>query len=271
MGQVATKADAAARRVCVLIDADNAAPGDIDDVFKIAATLGDVVTRKLYGGGPVLQAWKLPALKHNIDVVHQYAWIPKKNATDMAMTIDAMDLLHAAEHEVFCLVTSDSDFTPLVHRFVKNDLSVHCFGNASAPESLVTACGDGFHEIGRPKMIAPLMKPIDMCSSPCRPAPRQAVMSLPVEAPKPKGVVTRSQTMQQVAKDLDPVLKRKVAGAVSASADKDGVSPLTSIGAKLGGVQLPHKLKRVLDAMGYNVESKLGVDYVLGGKRAPHP
>ena len=270
MGQAATKT--ATRRVCVLIDADNAAPGDIDDVLKIAVTLGDVTTRKLYGGGPVLQAWKLPALKHNIEVVHQYAWIPRKNATDMAMTIDAMDLLHGSCHEVYCLVTSDSDFTPLVHRFVKHDLSVHCFGNATAPESLVTACGDRFHEIGRPRLIAPLMKPIDMCSGPCRPCPRQAVMyepKGPVEAPKPRGVSTRSQTMQKVAKDLDPVLKRKVAGAVSASADKDGVSPLTSIGAKLGGVQLPHKLKRVLAAMGYAVESKLGVDYV-GGRRAPH-
>jgi hypothetical protein len=268
MGQTATKtAVAARRRVCVLIDADNASPGDVDDVFKIAGKLGAVTTRKLYGGGPVLQAWKLPALKHNIEVVHQYAWIPRKNATDMAMTIDAMDLLHGAEHDIFCLVTSDSDFTPLVHRFVKSDLTVHCFGNASSPESLVTACGVNFHEIGRPKLIAPLMKPIDMCSTT---SCRQAVMSLPVEAPKPKGVVTRSQTMQQVAKDLDPVLKRKVAGAVSASADKDGVSPLTSIGAKLGGVQLPHKLKRVLVAMGYAMESKLGVDYVLGGRRAPH-
>jgi hypothetical protein len=273
MGQVATKVNAAARRVCVLIDADNAAPGDVGDVFRIAETLGDVVTRKLYGGGPVLQAWKLPALKHNIDVVHQYAWIARKNATDMAMTIDAMDLLHGAEHDVYCIMTSDSDFTPLVHRFVKQGLEVHCFGNASAPESLVTACGDRFHEVGRPRIIGIsgglVMKPIDMCSSTSR--PQQAVMSLGVvDTPKPKGVVTRSQTMQQVSKDLDPVLKRKVAGAVSASADKDGVSPLTSIGAKLGGVQLPHKLKRVLDAMGYNVESKLGVDYVLGGRRAPH-
>lgn len=260
MGQAATKATTG-RRVCVLIDADNAAPSDIDKVFTFAGTLGDVTTRRLYGGGPVLQAWKLPALKHNIEVVHQYAWIPKKNATDMAMTIDAMDLLHGAAHDVFCLVTSDSDFTPLVHRFVKDGLVVHCFGNSSAPESLVTACGDRFHEVGRPKLIAPLMKPIDMCSS--MRAPQQAVISFSVvDTPKPKGVVTRSQTMQKVAKDLDPVLKRKVAGAVSSSADKDGMSPLTSIGAKLGSVQLPHKLKRVLAAMGYVVESRLGVDFV---------
>jgi hypothetical protein len=266
MGQSVTKAAVATpRRVCVLIDADNASPSDVDDVFKIAVTLGDVTTRRLYGGGPVLQAWKLPALKHNIEVVHQYAWIPRKNATDMAMTIDAMDLLHGAEHDVFCLVTSDSDFTPLVHRIVKHDLSVHCFGNASAPESLVTACGDRFHEIGRPRLIAPLMKPIDMCSS-------SRAMSLSVvESPKPKGIVTRSQTMQHVAKDLDPVLKRKVAGAVSASADKDGLVPLTSIGTKLGGIQLPHKLKRVLAAMGYAIESKLGVDYVVGKAHLPRP
>lgn len=252
MGQAATKATTG-RRVCVLIDADNAAPSDIDKVFTFAGTLGDVATRRLYGGGPVLQAWKLPALKHNIEVVHQYAWIARKNATDMAMTIDAMDLLHESQHDVFCLVTSDSDFTPLVHRLVKHDLVVHCFGNSSAPKSLVTACGDRFHEVGRPKLIAPLMKPIAMCAS----MPGKDVVER-------LGVVTRSQANQQVAKDLDPVVKRKVAGAVSASADKDGVSPLTSIGTRLGQVQLPHRLKRVLAAMGYVVESKLGVDYVVG-------
>lgn len=276
MGQTATKTAVAAarRRVCVLIDADNAAPGDVDEVFRIAATLGDVTTRRLYGGGPVLQAWKHPALKHNIEVVHQYAWIARKNATDMAMTIDAMDLLHGSRHDVFCLVTSDSDFTPLVHRFVKHGVATHCFGNSSAPESLVTACGDRFHEIGRPRIVAPrglVMKPIEMFSSN---RPRNAVAPGPArtDPPKPIGVSTRSHTILQVAKDLDPILQRKVAGAVSASADRDGIAPLTSIGARLGGVQLPHKLKRVLAAMGYVVESRLGVDYVgvkCGGTPCP--
>lgn len=232
-----------------MIDADNAAPGDIDDVFRIADTLGKVTTRRLYGGGPVLQAWKRPALHHNIDVVHQYAWIARKNATDMAMTIDAMDLLHDSRHDVFCLVTSDSDFTPLVHRFVKQRIEVHCIGNESTPESLVTACGDRFHKIGRPRIIGipgeMLMKPINMSST--SRVHQQAVMyeskgTIKDTDTKQKGVVTRSHTMLLVAKDLDPFLKRKVAGAVSSSADKDGVSPLTSIGAKLAGVQLPHKL-----------------------------
>lgn len=252
MGTSASRATSP-RRLCVLIDADNAAPSDVDEIFRIAGTLGTVVTRRLYGGGPVLQAWKLPALKHNIDVVHQYAWIARKNATDMAMTIDAMDLLHGGvRHDVFCLVTSDSDFTPLVHRMVKQGVSVHCFGNSSAPESLITACGRGWHEVGSPRLIAPLMKPIDM----------PVAVAKELKADPPRGVLTRSQTMQIVVRDIDRPLRRKILGAVSASTDKNGYAPLTSIGAQLVGVQMPHKLKRMLVAMGFALESRMGVDYV---------
>lgn len=157
MGHSASKV--ARHRICVLVDADNACPSDIPKVLELAREYGDVVTKRLYGGGPVLQAWRATALQHGLDVVHQYAFTKGKNATDMAMTIDAMDLLHAGEHTACCLVTSDSDFTPLVHRLRRSGVEVHGFGTTAAPEAFVQACGDAWHVVrdATPK-AAPVQK-----------------------------------------------------------------------------------------------------------------
>jgi NYN domain len=216
-------------RICVLVDADNACPSDIAAVLKLAAEKGDVVTKRLYGGGPVLQAWRAPSLQHGIDVVHQYAFTQGKNATDMAMTIDAMDLLHAGGHTAFCLVTSDSDFTPLVHRLKKDGVEVHGFGTSAAPEALVQACGDAWHVV------------------------RDVRSAKPKEAPKPP--ITRSQSLAVLRADLlaKPALCRKIAGAVNTSTGADGVALLTDIGTTLVGNELPAKLRRVLDALEYDV------------------
>jgi hypothetical protein len=241
----------ARQRICVLVDADNACPSDIGTVLKLAAQRGDVVTRRLYGGGPVLQAWRAVALQHGIDVVHQYAFTAKKNATDMAMTIDAMDLLHAGEHTAFCLVTSDSDFTPLVHRFRRAGVEVHGFGGSNAPDAFVQACGDGWHAVrdvpATPKPLLTAPKPLLTAPKPLLTAPK----------PVPTPPVTRTQTLASLRVDMlsKPALCRKIAGAVKSSADGDGVAPMTTIGTKLVGNELPAKLRRVLEALGYDVVS----------------
>ena len=133
-------------RLCVLIDADNARPADIGKVLTIASGIGNVCVKKIYGGGPVLEAWKPSALAHDLTVMHQFAFTPRKNATDMALTIDAMDMLHEGGHSVFCLVSSDSDFTPLARRLKNSEIIVHGFGNSTAPRSLQVSCSE-WHEI----------------------------------------------------------------------------------------------------------------------------
>jgi NYN domain len=82
------------------------------------ASYGTAQVRRAYGDwtSPNLAAWRGELLAHSIQHVQQFAYTAGKNATDAAMIIDAMDLLHTGRFDGFCLVSSDSDFTPLARR-----------------------------------------------------------------------------------------------------------------------------------------------------------
>lgn len=225
------------RRVCLLVDADNACHKDIDKVMEVADALGDVVTKRIYGGGQILESWKSAALRHHFDVAHQYAYTKGKNASDLAMTIGAMDLLRDGKHDVFCLMTSDSDFTPLVHRLCKDGAEVHGFGSSLAPKALVDSCGKSWHEIRT------------VPGPPVSPGNKAVVgpgVKKPVVCPQ-----TRSATLRERI-EASPALKRKIAGAVTSNTT-NGKAALNAIGVTLTECELPGKLRMVLEALGYDV------------------
>ena len=128
--------------IAMLIDADNSPSDKIDFVLAEMAKYGVVNIRRAYGN------WKSHSLKGWEDKLHDYAIRPiqqfdytkGKNATDMAMTIDAMDLLFSKKLDAFCIVSSDSDFTPLVMRILSEGLNVYGFGQKSTPSPFVNAC-----------------------------------------------------------------------------------------------------------------------------------
>lgn len=128
--------------IALLIDADNASPASLDSVLTVLAELGAVNIRRIYGN------WSKAALKGWSELVHRYAIEPHqqfdvtkgKNATDMKMTIDAMDLLFGGHVDGFGIMSSDSDFAPLVMRLKQNGLPVYGFGRASTPQSFQQAC-----------------------------------------------------------------------------------------------------------------------------------
>jgi len=113
-------------RIAVFIDADNAPAKRIDMILSELAKYGVVSIRKAYGN------WKKPSIKGWEDVLHEYSIQPiqqfdiikGKNATDMAMTIDVMDILYTKNIDAFCIVSSDCDFTPLVLRVLSEGKSV---------------------------------------------------------------------------------------------------------------------------------------------------
>ena len=126
----------------MLIDADNSPSDKIDFILAEMAKYGVVNIRRAYGN------WKSRSLKGWEDKLHDYAIRPiqqfdytkGKNATDMAMTIDGMDLLYGSKLDAFCIVSSDSDFTPLVMRILSEGLNVYGFGQKSTPSPFVNAC-----------------------------------------------------------------------------------------------------------------------------------
>src|SRR6186713_2465990 len=134
--------DTLLKNIALLIDADNAQAAGIDPVLTVLAELGQVNIRRAYGNWakPALSNWSKITHRYGLQPVQQFDLTKGKNATDMAMTIDAVDLLYRGRVDGFGIMSSDSDFTPLVTRLRQDGLIVYGFGSAKAPEAFKTAC-----------------------------------------------------------------------------------------------------------------------------------
>jgi uncharacterized protein (TIGR00288 family) len=125
-----------------MIDADNTRPAYADEVLGEVAKYGDPTIRRVYGDwtNPHLTQWARKLNRLGLRAMHQNAYTSGKNSTDLALVIDAMDLLYDGNVEAFALVTSDSDFTSLAHRLRESGKKVYVLGENKAPESLRNAC-----------------------------------------------------------------------------------------------------------------------------------
>ena len=132
----------AADRIAVMIDADNTRPAYADEVLGEVAKYGDPTIRRVYGDwtNPHMTQWARKLNRLGLRAMHQNAYTAGKNSTDLALVIDAMDLLYDGNVEAFALVTSDSDFTSLAHRLRESGKKVYVLGENKAPESLRNAC-----------------------------------------------------------------------------------------------------------------------------------
>ena len=130
------------KKFAVLIDADNSSINAIASVLEEVAKYGIASVKRVYGdwSNDALKKWRDVLLPHAITPVQQFAYTKGKDATDMILIIDAMDLLYAGALDGFCIVSSDSDFTPLASRIRENGLSVYGFGKKSTPEAFKKAC-----------------------------------------------------------------------------------------------------------------------------------
>jgi uncharacterized LabA/DUF88 family protein len=129
-------------RIALLIDADNSPSAKIGVILNELSTFGETSIRRAYGN------WKKPELRGWEDILHEHAIRPMqqfdyskgKNASDMAMVIDALDLLYSDRPEAFGIVSSDADFTPLVMHLRAKGAAVYGFGGQKTPEPFVNAC-----------------------------------------------------------------------------------------------------------------------------------
>ncbi|EKF20391.1 NYN domain-containing protein [Nitratireductor pacificus] len=129
-------------RLAVLIDADNASARIADGLFEEIAKIGEASVRRIYGdfSSTRSKAWAEILSKHAIIPQQQFAYTTGKNASDITLVIDAMDLLHSGRLDGFCLVSSDSDFTRLAARIREQGIDVYGFGEQKTPESFRQAC-----------------------------------------------------------------------------------------------------------------------------------
>lgn len=130
------------KKLAVLIDADNAQPAIVQGLFEEIAKYGISSIRRIYGDWttPQLQSWKEHLHSYAIAPIQQFCYTSKKNATDSALIIDAMDILHTGNMDAFCIVSSDSDFTKLASRIRESGLSVYGFGEQKTPKAFREAC-----------------------------------------------------------------------------------------------------------------------------------
>lgn len=127
--------------VAVLIDADNVSSEWVENVLDEASKLGVLALKRVYGDfSRHDKAWRELCARFAIHPVQQFPNTKGKNASDIALVIDAMDLLHSGRFHSFCLVSSDSDFSRLATRLREDGIEVWGFGEQKTPAAFVSAC-----------------------------------------------------------------------------------------------------------------------------------
>jgi len=130
------------KRIALLIDGDNAQPSLIAQILAEAGKYGSVTIRRIYGDWTKanMSGWKDTLNNYAIQPIQQFRYTVGKNATDSAMIIDAMDILHSDLVDGFCIVSSDSDYTRLATRIRETGIFVMGVGKSTTPKAFVNAC-----------------------------------------------------------------------------------------------------------------------------------
>ncbi|MBI3163596.1 MAG: NYN domain-containing protein [Chloroflexi bacterium] len=129
-------------KIAMLIDGDNAQAGLLSQMLVEAGRHGQVTVRRIYGDWTTasMNSWKDTLNFHAFQPIQQFRYTIGKNATDSAMIIDAMDILHSGVVDGFCLVSSDSDYTRLATRIRETGVFVMGIGEKKTPKPFVNAC-----------------------------------------------------------------------------------------------------------------------------------
>ena len=197
-----------AQRIAVLIDADNASAAHAVAIFEEIARMGEANVRRIYGdfSGTRLKAWRERLQPLAIVPHQQFNYTTGKNAADITLVIDAMDLMHTGAVDAFCLVSSDSDFTRLAQRLRESGKTVIGFGERKTPEAFRNACNRFiyFDNLGASEAEEPPEK------KPERLPPSKAtplILKAMAEQEDDDGWVTLGplgQRLQGIAPDFDP-------------------------------------------------------------------
>lgn len=198
-------------KMALLIDCDNVSHQSIEGVLQELAKYGAVNVRHAHGNwnGPQLSGWIDKLHANAIRPVQQFAYTTGKNATDASMIIDAMDLLYSGNVDAFALMTSDSDFTPLVMRILEGGLPVFGFGERKTPLPFVNACSQFIYTENLREDSEE--EPDDSAAG---------------GAPKPAQETKRTRNQLRG----DAVLVRTLRTAVEQTADDDGWAHLGKVG-----------------------------------------
>lgn len=226
-------------RLAVLIDADNARASIVGELLAEIANLGTANIKRIYGDWtePNLGAWKTTLLKYSIQPIQQFRNTVRKNATDSAMIIDAMDLLYSAPLDGFCIVSSDSDFTRLAARIRESGKLAYGFGEKKTPEPFRMAC-DRFIYVENLISKESLAQnfgvslPDNVTVNDLNTQPTSAQVKPKIEETKklasPSATITPAKPVNK-----DAYLKVLFRSAINASSGDDGWASLSVVGSNI--------------------------------------
>lgn len=255
-------------RIALLIDADNAPAEMIDEILTELSTFGVINIRRAYGNWtkPGLQGWQSKLLEFALRPMQQFDYSKGKNATDMAITVDAMELLYTEQPDAFGLVSSDADFTPLVMHLRAKGAAVYGFGAAQTPQAFVNACSrflylDALAELGdgitsRADRQAAGQQTATAAGHAVHPSPgaTPAGMASGGAAPPMAGSQPRPASLRVPPHQLqqDRTLLTMLRDAVHATQDESGWARVGAVGTHIG-----NKLSFDARNYGYATLSKL--------------
>ncbi|WP_336971467.1 NYN domain-containing protein [Sphingobium aromaticiconvertens] len=221
----------ASGNIALLIDADNASAAHFDPVMTVLAELGTVNIRRAYGNWskPSLKSWAKLSVAQAIEPQQQFDLTKGKNATDMKMTIDAMDLMASGRVNGFGLMSSDSDFTPLVTRIRQQGIPVYGFGTVNTPEGFRRACTRFINVAALAPVEVPVAEQANGNAS-----PPKADTARPATAAKasPPAIASPAPT-QNKAVDAE-VVKLLIDAYDEARRDERGFVALGPVGQRVG-------------------------------------
>lgn len=199
------------RRIALLIDADNISHAKIAAMLAELSRYGTANIRRAYGdwASSALKGWKEKLHAFAIRPIQQFSYSAGKNATDIALVIDAMELLYTQELDAFCIASSDADFTPLVMQLKANGHDVYGFGERKTPDPFVNACTTFLY-------LDSLVDPE---------AAKPAASMTASEEAKPEATKVRRSLAQ------DTALVTALRGGVDAAAREDGWALMSTAGS----------------------------------------
>ena len=260
-------------RIALLIDADNSPASKIDVILAELSKVCVSNIRRAYGN------WKKEALKGWEAVLHEYAIRPVqqfdyskgKNATDMQMVIEAMELLYTDAPDAYGIVSSDSDFTPMVMHLKAKGAQVFGFGNKRTPMPFVNACSRFLYLENLGEQDAPVPAPRSTRSR-RKPGASTAVATDPPEVVEP--VEAPPQRLDTNALKQDARLVSLLRNAVESATADDGWSSLGAVAQRIGNQASfdsrnygYRKLIDLIEATQLFEMERRGTNYVLRDKR----
>jgi uncharacterized protein (TIGR00288 family) len=227
-------------RIALLIDADNAPAEKVDDILTELSTLGEISIRRIYGNWtkPHLSGWQSKLLDYALRPMQQFDYAKGKNATDMAMTVDAMELLYTEHPQAFGIVSSDADFTPLVMHLRGKGAQVYGFGAAQTPKAFVNACSRFLYleSLGGPEEVVSVEENTKFVAFPAQPdlisEDKQPEKPEIKAQEAPKTIVAGRMLTAQLRQDTR--LMNLLRSAVQALQDENGWVQVSTLRQQIG-------------------------------------